>query len=68
MGGKGAPDDLDEGVATQVALAVGKDAELSKLTGQYLHHMVVREPQRETRSTELQDQLLSLCRELSGVS
>ena len=68
MGGQAAPDDPEEGAATQVALAIGEDNKLSRLSGQISHHMAVREPERRTRDTQLQDQVLDLCRELSGVS
>ena len=68
MGGQGAPDDLDEGAATQVALASGDDPMLSKLSGHYLHHRTMREPESNTRSRDIQEQLLALCRDISGVS
>lgn len=67
MGGTSAPDDLQAGAATQVALASGADA-LASLSGAYLHHMTVREPAAGTRNTEVQDSLLALCRKLSGVA
>src|SRR6202041_4014822 len=37
MGGKGAPDDLDQGHRTQVWLAVSEDKE-AKVTGRYFYH------------------------------
>lgn len=68
MGGRGAPDDLEAGAPTQVALAAGEDDRLSHLSGQYLHHMEVRQPERASRDAVLQDRLLALCADLSGVS
>ena len=38
MGGKEAPDDLDEGYRTQVWLAVSED-KAAKVTGEYFFHM-----------------------------
>ena len=67
MGGQGAPDDLDGGYTTQVALATADTGRLVGLTGQYVHHMVVEEPAKAARDVKLQDRLLALCRELSGV-
>jgi NAD(P)-dependent dehydrogenase (short-subunit alcohol dehydrogenase family) len=67
MGGRGAPDDLGEGCATQVALATSSESRVAELTGQYLHHMAVRQPDKHTRVTALQDQLLDICQRLSGV-
>jgi NAD(P)-dependent dehydrogenase (short-subunit alcohol dehydrogenase family) len=68
MGGSGAPDDLDEGCATQVALATSDDSRFSRLTGQYLHHMATQEPSRVARDVVFQDRLLDLCRELTGIA
>lgn len=66
MGGRGAPDDLDAGAATQVAL-VGDDTQLlSRRSGQYLHHMAVAKPGEGTRSERVQAQLLALCANLTG--
>jgi NAD(P)-dependent dehydrogenase (short-subunit alcohol dehydrogenase family) len=67
MGGSSAPDDLAAGVATQVALASGAQG-VAALSGQYLHHMVVRDPAAGTRNTEVQERLLGLCLELSGAA
>jgi hypothetical protein len=67
MGGPRAPDDLAEGCATQVALATSDDSR-SCLTGQYLHHMAVREPSRVAQDVMFQDRLLDLCGELTGIT
>jgi NAD(P)-dependent dehydrogenase (short-subunit alcohol dehydrogenase family) len=68
MGGQSAPDDLEAGAATQVALATGDEASVAALTGQYLHHMAVRAPDPRTRDIQVQERLLALCREFSGVA
>jgi NAD(P)-dependent dehydrogenase (short-subunit alcohol dehydrogenase family) len=67
MGGSSAPDDLAAGVATQVALASGARSVVA-LSGQYLLHMVVRNPAAGTRNPEVQERLLGLCLELSGAA
>ncbi len=67
MGGRGAPDDLALGFATQVWLAVSEE-ERAKKSGRYLHH------QREGRSlpgsddTGVQEMFLERCAELTGVA
>lgn len=66
MGGRGAPDDLEEGAATQVAIATGEDG-FAAMSGQYLHHLRMREPEKQTRDLRTQDRLLDLCSELSGL-
>jgi NAD(P)-dependent dehydrogenase (short-subunit alcohol dehydrogenase family) len=68
MGGRGAPDDLGEGCATQVALATSSESRVAGLTGEYLYHMAARQPDQNTRVTSIQDQLLDICQRLSGVS
>lgn len=67
MGGNSAPDDLDAGVATQVALAAGA-SEVAALSGEYLHHMAVREAAVGTSHLEVQERLLGLCFELSAAA
>ena len=67
MGGRGAPDDLGEGCATQVALATSSESRFAELTGEYLYHMAVRQPDENTRNPSLQEPLLDICEKLSGV-
>lgn len=67
MGGSSAPDDLDAGVATQVALAGGIQ-EVAALSGKYLHHMAVRDAALGTSNPEVQERLIGLCFELSGAA
>jgi NAD(P)-dependent dehydrogenase (short-subunit alcohol dehydrogenase family) len=66
MGGKEAPDDLDEGYRTQVWLAVSED-KAAKVTGEYFFHMRLRKPHPATRDPKLQDKLLEACKRFSGV-
>jgi len=67
MGGSGAPDDLDAGAQTQAALAIGATG-FAGYSGEYLHHMAVRDPASGTRNPEVQERLLTLCQDLSGLS
>lgn len=67
MGGRGAPDDLDEGYLTQAWLAVSDDP-AARATGRYFYHRQERPANREASDTALQDGLLARCAELSGVS
>lgn len=67
MGGSGAPDDLNAGAATQVALAVGGQ-DVATFTGEYLNHMRVRDAAAGTCSIDVHDRLTSLCEDLSGVA
>jgi NAD(P)-dependent dehydrogenase (short-subunit alcohol dehydrogenase family) len=67
MGGPGANDDLDQGHRTQAWLAVSEDA-AAKTTGGYFYH---RKPARlhpSARDAALQDRLLDICRDLSGIA
>jgi NAD(P)-dependent dehydrogenase (short-subunit alcohol dehydrogenase family) len=67
MGGRGAPDDLDQGHRTQVWLAAGKDKDAA-VTGQYFFHMRPRKPNPATRDPLIQDALIDACSRLSGVT
>ena len=67
MGGPGANDDLDQGHRTQAWLAVSDDA-AAKTTGGYFYH---RKPARlhpAARDAALQDRLLDICRDRSGIA
>lgn len=66
MGGAGAPDDLEEGVATQVWLASSDDA-AAKVTGQYFHHQRIVENNPQADDVALQDALIEVCGKISGV-
>jgi NAD(P)-dependent dehydrogenase (short-subunit alcohol dehydrogenase family) len=66
MGGKGAPDDLDKGFETQVWLAVSND-DKAKVSGRYFHHKTEQRYHAEAANITLQDELLNLCEQISGV-
>jgi NAD(P)-dependent dehydrogenase (short-subunit alcohol dehydrogenase family) len=62
MGGPGAPDDLDQGVETQVRLAVHSPA-----SGGYYYHQRLSETHPAVSDVEVQEGLLAVCREITGV-
>lgn len=67
MGGPGAPDDMALANETQAWLAAGED-EAARATGRFLYH---REPARlhpAAHDEALQDRLMDLCRDLSGIA
>lgn len=66
MGGPGAPDDLLAGRETQAWLAVSEAAG-ARVTGEYFFHKRPKAALPAAHDPALQDRLLSLCAELSGV-
>lgn len=64
MGGSGAPGDLQKGYETQVWLAVSDDA---KVSGRYFYHKEEARYRKETDDSELQEQFLKKCEEITGV-
>jgi NAD(P)-dependent dehydrogenase (short-subunit alcohol dehydrogenase family) len=66
MGGQGAPDDLQKGYETQVWLAASTDRR-AKVSGRYFHHQEESRYNPEADSIELQERLLELCKEITGV-
>jgi len=66
MGGPGAPDDIDQAHLTQAWLATSDDAS-ARTTGGYFYHLKRREPNPAARDAALQDRLIAVCREISGV-
>jgi NAD(P)-dependent dehydrogenase (short-subunit alcohol dehydrogenase family) len=66
MGGAGAPDDLDQAHLTQVWLAASDEPE-AKVTGRYFYHLGPLAPNPQANSAALQDRLIAICAELSGV-
>jgi NAD(P)-dependent dehydrogenase (short-subunit alcohol dehydrogenase family) len=66
MGGASAPDDIKQAHLTQAWLATSDDAE-AKTTGGYFYHLKRREPNSEAREISVQDRLLAICQEVSGV-
>jgi NAD(P)-dependent dehydrogenase (short-subunit alcohol dehydrogenase family) len=66
MGGPGAPDNLQEGVETQVWLAVGQGKD-ALVTGKYFFHRKVSAVHPAATEIDKQELLLRRCAELSGV-
>jgi NAD(P)-dependent dehydrogenase (short-subunit alcohol dehydrogenase family) len=66
MGGAGAPDDMDQAHLTQAWLVASDDPE-AKVTGDYFYHMRRRAPNPQANDAALQDRLVTICAELSGV-
>jgi len=67
MGGPGAPDDMAQAHLTQAWLAAGDDPK-ANVTGEYFHHMKHRAANPQARDPDLQDRLLAICAEISGVA
>lgn len=67
MGGAGAPDDLDQGHRTQAWLAAGDDP-AADVTAGYFYHLQRTEPNPQAHDRALQDRLLAICAEISGVA
>jgi NAD(P)-dependent dehydrogenase (short-subunit alcohol dehydrogenase family) len=66
MGGPSAPGDLAQGVATQVWLAVSDDPS-AQVSSRYFHHQRLRDPHPAASDPLLQDELLRVCAQVSGV-
>jgi NAD(P)-dependent dehydrogenase (short-subunit alcohol dehydrogenase family) len=66
MGGPGAPDDLALGAVTQVWLATSDERE-ADVSGGYFYHQRPREVHPAARSAAVQDGLLAVCADLTGV-
>ncbi|WP_116126785.1 SDR family NAD(P)-dependent oxidoreductase [Lewinella sp. IMCC34183] len=66
MGGKGAPDDLEQGYATQVWLAEGASAE-ARTSGRYLYHKGDGQLQDIARDPGKQNELINQCEQVTGV-
>lgn len=67
MGGPGAPDDMDQAHLSQAWLAAGDDPK-ADVTGGYFYHLKRMEPNPEAQDSELQDRLIAICAEISGVA
>jgi NAD(P)-dependent dehydrogenase (short-subunit alcohol dehydrogenase family) len=67
MGGQGAPDDLRQGYATQTWLAVSGDHR-AQGSGRYFYHRAERRPNPQASDALLQERLLNLCRDITGIS
>ncbi|WP_149539476.1 SDR family NAD(P)-dependent oxidoreductase [Siccirubricoccus phaeus] len=66
MGGPGAPDDMNQAHLTQAWLVAGDDPKVD-VTGQYFYHLKRMEPNSETHDEALQDRLIAICAEISGI-
>jgi NAD(P)-dependent dehydrogenase (short-subunit alcohol dehydrogenase family) len=66
MGGSGAPDDMDQAHLTQAWLAAGDDTK-ADVTGHYFYHLKRMEPNLQSHDVALQDRLIVICTEISGV-
>ena len=65
MGGRGAPDDLDQAHRTQAWLAVSDEA--SEVTGKYWYHRKQEKPASAALDNAVQERYLALCEELTGI-
>jgi hypothetical protein len=66
MGGPGAPDDMDQAHLTQAWLAAGDDPK-ADVTGKYFYHLKRMPSNPQAHASALQDQLIAICAEISGV-
>lgn len=66
MGGRGAPEDLEDGAATQVWLAVSDDP-AARASGRYFYHRRQRDAHPAARDMARQDALLAYCAGVTGV-
>jgi NAD(P)-dependent dehydrogenase (short-subunit alcohol dehydrogenase family) len=66
MGGPGAPDDMDQAHITQAWLAASDDPK-ARVSGQYFYHLKRRSANPQAHDPALQERLIEICREISGV-
>jgi NAD(P)-dependent dehydrogenase (short-subunit alcohol dehydrogenase family) len=67
MGGPGAPDDMDQSHLTQAWLAASDDPNAA-VTGGYFYHLKRMAPNPQAQDPVLQDRLIAICTEISGVA
>jgi NAD(P)-dependent dehydrogenase (short-subunit alcohol dehydrogenase family) len=67
MGGQSAPDDINQAHLTQVWLAASDDPKAG-VTGKYFYHLKQMTPNPQANNMALQDRLIRICREISGVA
>ncbi len=67
MGGAGAPDDMDQAHLTQAWLAAGDEPE-AKVSGRYFYHLRPLAANSQADDAALQDRLIAICAELSGIA
>src|SRR2546426_3670564 len=66
MGGPSAPDDPEQGVATQVWLAVSDERD-AKVSGRYFYHKRTRAADPAASDVTVQNGFLAACEQLTGV-
>jgi NAD(P)-dependent dehydrogenase (short-subunit alcohol dehydrogenase family) len=66
MGGASAPDDMDQAHLTQAWLAASDESKAA-VTGRYFYHLRPLAPNAQANNAALQDHLIAICAELSGV-
>ena len=66
MGGPGAPDDMDQAHLTQAWLAAADDQNIN-VSGQYFYHRKRMDANPQAHDVALQDRLIEICAEISGV-
>lgn len=67
MGGPGAPDDMEQAHLTQAWLAASDDTKAA-VTGKYFYHLKRMDPNPQANDPELQDRLVAICADISGVA
>ena len=67
MGGPSAPDDMDQAHLTQAWLAASDDPKAC-VTGKYFYHLKQMAPNAQANNTGLQDRLIRICTEISGMA
>lgn len=66
MGGTGAPDSFEEGIGTQVWLAVSEEPN-ARVTGKYFHHMRSDRFLPAAADPAVQKKFLALCEQATGI-
>ena len=67
MGGPSAPDDISQAHLTQAWLAAGDDPKTG-VTGKYFYHLKQMDANPQANNLVLQDSLIAICTEISGVT
>ena len=67
MGGPGAPDDISQAHLTQAWLAAGNDPK-ADVTAKYFYHQKLMQPNPQAHDSALQDRLIAICANISGVT
>ena len=67
MGGPGAPEDINQAHLTQAWLAAGDDPKAG-VTGKYFYHLKQMDANPQANNVVLQDGLIAICTEISGVT